>query len=221
MTFSAEIIGGILDVAKFKKLSKDALAQIQALLRGYLPRGATSQPYKKIIAEIERTGEISDQTLGSFGIFNQGTIRGLRSNIADISGGYEPDSVQQTQVETPITPPIVPPPISTEPKPKTQAELKAEVGGADQAVKTVDEAGLTDEELSRRRDAYKELGETKGDIQRETIVNTLKTKLKSYGVTANVDALANQITDKAIEFGRYPNAQELKDAFSKDTIFSH
>src|SRR3990167_10623130 len=131
MTFSAEITGGILAVAKFKKVD---FYQLAALLRGYFPRGVTGNPETKIIEEIKRTGEISDQTLASVGIFNQGTIQGLRSQIADFSGGYAPEETQtQTQVtpETPITPPVVPPPVSTEPKPKTQAELKAEVGGAD------------------------------------------------------------------------------------------
>ena len=92
-------------------------------------------------------------------------------------------------------------------------ELKDEL--LDPKGKQVDEAKLTDEELLSRKGIYEDLGTSKQSLGRGELEEAFRSKLKAYGVDPDINGLYRRLTDIVIEKGRYPGADEFRQAFGE------
>ena len=97
-----------------------------------------------------------------------------------------------------------------------RSELEQELLGP--KGKPVDEVGLTDEELSGRRDIYEQLSGAKNELSGfpGQIEETLKRKLNAYGVSGSAgDEVTKAIKDIVVQKGYYPQADELRNALNE------
>lgn len=161
---------------------------LRAFASQYFPKKYVDQ----ILAEIQQTGDISDETLKKAGIGKRSTIDFIRSQVKEIAPKTSINELSQTQ-------------------------LKALVGDPSQVgtENVVDEANLDDEGLSTRRSIYDQLGKTKGQLDTGTIQRSFEEKLKAYNVHGeSVPTVAKALADITSQLGRYPTAEEFRQNYA-------
>lgn len=169
---------------------------INEVLKSFASQYFPAKYHDDLLAEIERTGALSDETLKRVGITKPSSIAHIKDVLANIVPKQNLKDLSADQ-------------------------LKSIVGtGGSGTNENVDESQLDIPGLQTRKDIFGQIGSTKGEIDRAGMVRAVTERLKAFGVTNNVDALANQITDTATRLGRYPTADELRNQFSKDTLWS-
>ena len=90
----------------------------------------------------------------------------------------------------------------------TQNELKQQTDS------NVNEANLTDEELKNRQQAFNELGQTPGTVDKASVDRFIDDKLKTFGITDKDQTVRNGLTEFVIKNGRLPDAGELRDSIT-------
>lgn len=92
---------------------------------------------------------------------------------------------------------------------QSQLRRKLKYGEFLEADKPIDESSLTDEELQSRFNDFRELAQTKGEVDPAGLTRELVSKLKSFGIANNPDQVAEGITQFVLREGRFPDAKEI------------
>lgn len=172
---------------KKQTLSQDQLSELNAFLNQYFPEELRAQAIK----EAKTTGKISSEMLGKIGVVNPSTVKFIQDEVTRVTGG-SPAEVDYTRTE-----------------------LKRELAG--KSGKPIDESNLTDDELTRRRDLYQQLGQSKESLSGfpSQVQEEYKRKLSAYGIKPeSIDQVANAFSQFTQELGRYPTADEFRQRFS-------
>jgi hypothetical protein len=179
---------------KKQRLNSDQLTELNAFLNQYFPE----EMRVAAIQEAKSTGKLSPEILAKVGIVNPSTLGFVQGQVERITGGKPAEEDY------------------------TSTELKRELSGADiltgKAGKPIDEASLTDEELSRRRDLFETLGSTGESIggYSSQIKEAIERKVEAYGIPGEMGKdVSKALTEIVSQKGYYPQADELRQALKE------
>jgi hypothetical protein len=156
---------------------------ISNVLKAFASQYFPAQYMDEILAEIEKSGSISDETLKKAGIGKRSTVDFIKNQVRELAPKNDLKELSKSQ-------------------------LQSLVGTGENVV---DEANLDDAGLSTRKDIYGQLGNTKGQLDRGSIEKELINKLKVANVhEESVPRVAQQLADQIMQLGHYPSAEEFQ-----------
>lgn len=155
---------------------------LKSFIAQYFPKDSIDS----IIAELDQTGTISEDSFRKAGIKKNSTLDFIKGQIKELAPQTDFKNLSKGQLKNYLG-----------------------LGGQDGAV--VDESTLTDEALKQREDVFKQLSDSKGEVDQGGLQRDINQQLEDYGITGASRELKDALGHFVNSAQRLPDPIELRD----------